>query len=975
MRPFRVTILASVMMCVGASTGWGQAYGQPDRDQPGDEMIQGYLAREAQRIHDTFVQDVASREDWEKLRPRYKREYLHMLGLWPMPEKSPLKATVTGTLEGDGYVVDMLHYQSVPGLYVTGNLWRPARVEPGQRLPAVLYVCGHSFCGRDGNKIAYQSHGLWFARHGYICLVLDTLQLGEIAAIHHGTYREGRWWWHSRGYTSAGVECLNGIRGIDYLIGRADVDPERIAVTGISGGGAATFWIAAADERVKVAVPVSGMADLPSYVSNRVINGHCDCMFLYNTFQWPWTRIASLIAPRPMLFTNSDADAIFPMDANQRVINRLERLYSLYGAGDLVDSFVSIGGHAYRQDIRQAAYRFINMHLTNDPRIVTDSEVDIPTGPRDKREYAIDPVKLRVFPTDADIPKDELNTTIDEHFVPMARVEPPERGAFEAWKTSLLAGLREVTFGYFPPRIPPAEVLEQDASQNLWLSSEPGIRVRLKPRESQASNDRPARILLVVQNADEALDWLDGVCKPDDTVYVCAPRGVGETRWACKNPPNYVERSHVLLGRTVDTGRVWDVIAAARYLHARHKGTAPVHICGQDASGVLAAYAALWEPEIAGVTAVNPPVSHMEAEGPQLLNVLRVCDIPDVFGMLAPRPLTIHGQADAWEKTTQIYAAAGARDKLRIEAGEQSPVRIIFDTDMDTDCDDAGALAMLHALADQGEADILATLVSAHYPYSVPCVAAINTYYGRPDLPVGCPKGPGVADKRGSAYARQIAETFPSAYRSNEDAPNAALVYRRLLSAEKDGSVVVVTVGDLTNLRDLLATGPDSHSSLSGPELVRRKVRRWVCMGGRYPNHLDPAVYGNFKPDPVSTVETTSKWPGEIVFTGLGDNILTGSTLRQTPEKNPVRRAYELYLRDKPARPSWDPIAVLYAVRPYEPFWRLEERGYNHIFPNGTNEWRQTPDDARHKLLQLESGSDAKLQSILEELMTRRPAK
>ena len=207
--------------------------------------------------------------------------------------KSPLKATITGTLKGDGFVVDMLHYQSMPRLYVTGNLYRPSQVETGQRLPAVFYVCGHSSGGRNGSKAPYQSPGIWFARHGYICLVVDTLQLGEIAAIHHGTYREGRWWWHSRGYTPAGVECLNGIRGIDYLVSRPDVDPERIAVTGISGGGAATFWIAAADERVKVAVPVSGMADLPSYVTNRVINGHCDCMFLYNTFRWPWTRIAA----------------------------------------------------------------------------------------------------------------------------------------------------------------------------------------------------------------------------------------------------------------------------------------------------------------------------------------------------------------------------------------------------------------------------------------------------------------------------------------------------------------------------------------------------------------------------------------------------------------------------------------------------------------------------------------------------------
>jgi dienelactone hydrolase len=312
----------------------------------------------------------------------------------------------------------MLHYQSRPKLYVTANLYRPAAVKEGAKLPAVLYVCGHSNRGRNGNKVAYQSHGIWFARHGYICLVVDTLQLGEIAATHHGTYNLGRWWWHSRGYTPAGVEAWNGVRGIDYLVSRPDVDPSRIAVTGISGGGAATFWVAAADERVTVAVPVSGMADLESYIPNRVINGHCDCMFLYNTFRWPWTRIAGLVAPRPMLFANSDKDPIFPMDANDRISNRLERLYSLYGASDHFDTLVSVGGHAYREDIRQGAFRFINAHLKGDARRVEDSEIDIVSEGSRPGAYPIPPEKLRVFASDGDLPADQLNTKIDESFVP-----------------------------------------------------------------------------------------------------------------------------------------------------------------------------------------------------------------------------------------------------------------------------------------------------------------------------------------------------------------------------------------------------------------------------------------------------------------------------------------------------------------------------------------------------------------------------
>src|SRR4029077_3219866 len=206
------------------------------------------------------------------------------------------------------------HFQSRPGLYVTGNLYRPRQVEG--KLPAVLYVCGHSGRGRDGNKTAFQDHGLWFANNGYVCLIVDTLQLGEIPGIHHGTYGvtekrpadnkplEVRVGWQALGDTPAGVECWNGIRGIDYLISRPDVDVERIGVTGISGGGATTCWVAAADDRVKVAVPVSGISDLESYVSNKVINGHCDCMFFYNTYQWEWTTVLALHAPKPLLLAN-----------------------------------------------------------------------------------------------------------------------------------------------------------------------------------------------------------------------------------------------------------------------------------------------------------------------------------------------------------------------------------------------------------------------------------------------------------------------------------------------------------------------------------------------------------------------------------------------------------------------------------------------------------------------------------------------
>ncbi len=629
-------------------------------------MIQSYLACQTERISGRFLEGVESEAAWMAMRDRLKREYMYMLGLAPLPEKTPLQPVVRKTISGKGFLVEMLHFQSRPGLYVTANLYRPPAVESGQRLPAVLYVCGHSNRGRDGVKTAYQSHPIWYARHGYVCLIVDTLQLGEIASIHHGTYREQRFWWHSRGYTPAGVECWNGIRAIDYLLTRPEVDPSRIAVTGISGGGAATFWIAAADDRVTLAVPASGMADLPCYVGDRIINGHCDCMFLYNVFQWPWTYIAAMIAPRPLLFVNSDHDPIFPMDANERIINRLERLYSLFGASDRVDAMVSIGGHAYRKDIRQAGYRFINTWLKDDPRPVEDSEVDLVSREDKPESYPVPAADLRVFPRDSDIPKDQINTTADQYFVPMAKVDPPTAGAFGQWRQKLIDELREVTFRGFPDRIPPARVVDRSPEGHLRLATEPGIECLTRPLGGAPGS--PRRVLMIVAGSQESTRpsaELESLRQEGDVVVVCEPRGVGATRWTRRNPPNYVERALALIGRTADAGRVWDVVAAVR--HAASEKNLPVTLAGEGAGGVLAAYAALLEPDVAGLIVIRPPASHMDVGAPQLLNVLRVCDIPDALGMLAPRPLKLIDAPESLAaKVRTIYTAAGAHAAIQV---------------------------------------------------------------------------------------------------------------------------------------------------------------------------------------------------------------------------------------------------------------------------------------------------------------------
>jgi dienelactone hydrolase len=634
------------------------------QDLPYDRAIRQYLAARTAELERELLPGIRTAAEFEKARPALREDYLDMLGLKPLPERTPLKAVVTGRLERDGYTVEKLHFQSRPGLYVTANLYLP-RPAKG-RYPAILYLCGHySQMKRDGNKAApdCQHHGIWFARHGFVALVLDTLELGEIAAMHRGTLRHNRWWWHSAGYTPAGVECWNAVRGIDYLVSRTEVDPNRVGATGISGGGVVTFWVAAADDRVKALAPVSGMGDLGFYAGEGGVGRHCDCFFLHNRARWNWATITALVCPRPLLFVNSDNDVYFPMSSNERVGNRLERLYSLFGAGDQVDAVVSIGGHGYRTDIRRAVFEFFNRHLKGDARRVDDADAGLPP----RGGSPIDPGELRVFPKDTDLPKDELNTRIDESFVARARPDLPSSKTFEAWRGGLLDRLRRASFAAWPAKPPDVSVpgLGSQPAEGREATEE-GIEVFW--RWLPGKNVDGLRWLIVLNPGDEAAmvpAWAHDLVKGDSVLLLC-PRGVGPGAWTRNVFPNTVERALPLLGGTADGGRVWDVMTVAR----RHAQGGHWRAVGHGQAGVVAAYAALYEPAITEVVAMNPPPSHQPASpgaayGPALLNVLRVMDIPEALGCLAPRRLVLIGVPDAaFDRTATLYLLAGAADRL-----------------------------------------------------------------------------------------------------------------------------------------------------------------------------------------------------------------------------------------------------------------------------------------------------------------------
>jgi inosine-uridine nucleoside N-ribohydrolase len=329
-------------------------------------------------------------------------------------------------------------------------------------------------------------------------------------------------------------------------------------------------------------------------------------------------------------------------------------------------------------------------------------------------------------------------------------------------------------------------------------------------------------------------------------------------------------------------------------------------------------------------------------------------------------------------------------------AAPPAPVDVIFDTDMALDVDDVGALALLHALADRGECHLLAVGVSEsarhdNGMWGPPMADVVNTYFGRPDIPIGVFRGPHQQTADKGRYAEKTAAAFPHDLRRGTDAPEAYKLYRQVLAGRPDHSVTMLSVGFLTNLDALLRSGPDEASPLDGVALVRRKVKEWSCMGGRYPSSGEQGEF-NLATYPEATAYVLAHWPTPATFAGfeIGVKVKTGARLirEHGPRTSPVARAYLEYTGG-PARESWDQTAALYAVRGLghagQAYFTAVTRGHNRFelaaapptrrgAPSfSRNTWVSEP-DSEHAYL-VEAMAPERLAEVIEGLMMHRPAR
>lgn len=312
-------------------------------------------------------------------------------------------------------------------------------------------------------------------------------------------------------------------------------------------------------------------------------------------------------------------------------------------------------------------------------------------------------------------------------------------------------------------------------------------------------------------------------------------------------------------------------------------------------------------------------------------------------------------------------------------------IRYILDTDMASDCDDAGALAMVNAAIDNGDLNLLAVTVSTGGPYGAPAVAAINTWYGHREVPVGTLKDPtfwvgGSKDKPAGAYNYEsfnhvLAEESFAPLKHGDDAPDAVDLLRQTLAAQPDGSVVIQTLGPLSNMHNLMRSRPDQHSPLDGMELIRHKVKTLIITGGRQP----AGTSSNFSKEDAEkfTKPVIDEWPGRIIFVGndVGHDIKT-SWKRHADKTvhSPARRAYALFYRDAGLHEhhSADQAGVLFAIEGPGDLFELVETGHQTCDPEGHTKWVDTEVPGKdHAYVRRRPGTEQAIAERIEALMTQ----
>ncbi|HWE37906.1 MAG TPA: acetylxylan esterase [Isosphaeraceae bacterium] len=632
----------------------------------------------------------ATAEAWDKRLDAVRKGLARSFGRFPGSD-CELEPDVLGTIDRDGYVIERLTFQSRPGVRVTANLYRPEPVRG--KCAAVLSVHGHWPWARIDPAV--QERCIALAKLGYVCLCVDAFGAGERAVVpargtYHGALLGASLW--PAGVPLLGLQVYDNRRAVDYLISRPEVDPDRLAITGASGGGNQTMYAGATDPRLKVVVPVCGVGRLEAYLGT----GCCVCELLVGGLTYATTGdLLALVAPRALLVINATRDApqFSVVEAARSVVFARERFRSLDAEPRLKHLAVE-AEHGYDRTMREALYGWLGRWLRD--------EGD--GGPIAEPTHATeDPERLRCYPDAASRPKSVV--TIPEFAsregnARLAELPPvadhPER--WEADSIRMRTALVADVFGGFPARVGLELVhREESAGVALEMTSEPGLRLRGRFLTATAAPMKGTALLL--RN--------DGMAPPDDPAVRAlrrsgrhvltvdlrasgarAPQAPAVQGVADHHPAEWA----LWIGRPLLGQWTWDALRWLDALDLLDKDDAgediayaPYEVVGLGPFGLVAMLAGGLDPgRVRAVAASRPPMSFV-GEGPWAgwpmgliaPTVLDVGDVGHLAALVAPRRLAVGGGfgtdgadaprdrlADAFAPTRAIYATLKARDRL-----------------------------------------------------------------------------------------------------------------------------------------------------------------------------------------------------------------------------------------------------------------------------------------------------------------------
>lgn len=601
------------------------------------------------------VDGLQTLSDWQQRQEKLRETLRDITGSFP--EKTPLNAEVLRTIEKDGYRVEHIVYESQPGFYVTSSLFIPEGLR--SKAPAVIYVSGHT---NDGYRSeVYQHKILNLVKKGFIVFAIDPVGQGERLEYYDPQTGESAVGGPTSEHSTPGAQALiagssqarfmiwDGIRAVDYLIARDEVDPQRIGITGRSGGGTQTALISAFDERIHASAPEAyitnytrllqsiGPQDAEQNLPGGIAHGidHADLL--------------AVRAPKPALMITTTED-YFSIQGARETAQEVSEIYQVYGEAGNFGMAEDGGGHGSTEKNREAMYRFFRKHL------------DHPGNSDDEPVEILSEEEIRVTTTG------QVSTSLDGETVFSLNRREAENHS-KSLQTS-----REDLAGHLPRVLKSARKLS--GYQEPTESSEPVFTGRIQ-RDGyviekyfiKGEGEYPLPYLLMVPDTpnNKALIYLHPSGKAAEAseggemewfasrgFMVLAPDmiGVGETRPAGSGRLQREWRTSTLIGRSIVGIRAGDVVRLTRLLEETYETDEIYGIARKEMAPVLL-HAAAFETGINRVALIEPYGSYQSIVEnryyePGFIHstvpgALPAYDLPDLAASLAPRKLMING--------------------------------------------------------------------------------------------------------------------------------------------------------------------------------------------------------------------------------------------------------------------------------------------------------------------------------------------